>query len=201
MSTQTAPPVDPPRRPAAPARKRRPSRPPLWAGLIGVAVIVAVAVAAFLLLRGDDGVKLTLGKPRVVSASQLSSYARDNNRTIDWAGAAASGFKLELTEITGHRVYVRYLSSGAQAGDPRPAFTAIGTYPMQDALTKLRAASSRPGAVAGTLSGGGVTLYYKKRPTNVYVARPGSNVLVEVFAPQAGAALQLARSSTLSQVR
>ena len=205
MSTQTAPTLDPARprvaeQPATPARSRRLRRPPLWALLVAVAVVAAAAVAAFLFLRGDDGVKLTLGKPRIVSSSELSSYARANDRTIDWAGPAAQGFKLELTEVTGHRMFVRYLASSAQAGDPRPVFATVGTYPMQDAFTKLRAASSRQGAVAGALAGGGMTLYYKKTPTNVYVARPGSSFLVEVFAPQSGAALQLARSSMLTQV-
>jgi hypothetical protein len=182
-------------------RPRRRRRPPVWALLVALAVIGGIAVAAVLLLSNDDdNDKVVLGKPRIVSPGELSAYAHKNGRTIYWAGPAAQGFKLELTEVTGRRVFVRYLQSSVQAGDPRPAFTAIGTYPMPDAFTKLRASSSRPGAVTGQLAGGGMTLYYKKTPSNVYVARPGSNFLVEVFAPQPRGALQIAGSPSLVQV-
>jgi hypothetical protein len=176
---------------------------PLW-GLIaaGVAVLAIAVVAVLLLSGGDDTVKVEPGKPRVVSADELSSYAKSANHTVFWAGPAASGFKLELTEVRGPRVFVRYLSKNAQAGDPRAAFTTVATYPMANALSKIRAATNRPGAVVSTVPGTGVmTLYYKKTPSNVYVARPGSNFLVEVFAPQPRAALELAGSSQLVQVR
>src|SRR3954471_17006471 len=187
------------RRPAEPTRRRI----PLWAYAAIAAAIAAVAVVAFLVFgSSSDDVKVEPGKPRVVTAEQLSSYVKSEHRTAFWAGPAASGFKLELTEVRGPRVFVRYLSSGAQAGDPRAAYTTVATYPMADAYNKIRAASKRPGAVASQVpSGGAMTLYYKKTPSNVYVARPGSNFLVEVFAPQPRAAYELAGSSQLVQIR
>jgi hypothetical protein len=185
----------------APAQSRPRRRPPIWALLAGLVAIAAVAVAAVLLLRGDDAPKIVLGQPRVVSSSQLAAYARSGNRTVYSAGPAAAGFKLELTEVRGSRIFVRYLTNDAKAGDPRPVFTTVATYPMRGAYEQLRASSRRPGAVEGSGPGGATTLYYKQRPSSVYVARPGANVLIEVFAPQPRAALQLAQSASVAQVR
>jgi hypothetical protein len=178
-------------------------RVPLWALLAAAAAIAAAAVVAFLAFgSSSDSVKVEPGKPRIVSQQELSSYVKSGNRTAFWAGPAASGFKLELTEVRGRRIFVRYLSSAAKAGDPRAAYTTVATYPMAGAYNKIKAASSRPGAVASQVPGGGaMTLYYKKTPSNVYVARPGSDFLVEVFAPQPRAAYQLAGSSSLVQIR
>jgi hypothetical protein len=176
---------------------------PLWAYAAAAAAIAAIAVVAFLVFgSSSDDAKVELGKPRIVSQEQLSTYAKDTNRTVFWAGPAASGFKLELTEVRGKRVFVRYLTSAAKAGDPRAPYTTVATYPVAGAFNKLRAASSRTGAVAAQVPGGGaMTLYYKKTPSNVYVARPGSDYLVEVFAPQPRAAYELAGSSQLVQVK
>jgi hypothetical protein len=184
-----------------PAQSRSRRRPPFWAFLAGLVTIAAVAVAAALLLRGDDAPKIVLGQPQVVSASQLTAYARSGHRTVYSAGPAAAGYKLELTEVRGSRIFVRYLTSDAKAGDPRPAFTTVATYPMRGAYAQLRAASSRPGAVAGNGPAGATTIYYKQRPSSVYVARPGTNFLIEVFAPQPRAALQLAQSPAVVPVR
>jgi hypothetical protein len=184
---------------ALPSRSRR--RPSVWAVAAGVVVVTAVAVAALLLLRGDSAPRIAIGQPTVVSSSQLTEYAHSHNGAAYWAGPAAAGFKLELTEVRGSRVFVRYLTSDAKAGDPRAAFTTVATYPTRGAYQLLRSASSRPGAVAGTGPAGATTLYYKQRPTSVYVARPGANELIEVFAPQPRAALQLAQSQSVIRVR
>lgn len=189
VSTSTAD----PERPAGGSRRRLVA--------LAVAVVAAAAVAAALLLNGGGAERLEIGKPRAVSAAQLSSYAESAGRPVYWAGDAAAGFKLELTEAPGQRVFVRYLTADAKAGDPRAAFTTVATYPMQDAYGRLEDSADRAGAVEGKTSGGAITLYYKKAPENVYVAHPGSDRLVEVFAPQEGAALQLATSPSLVEVR
>jgi hypothetical protein len=184
-----------------PPQSRPRRRATVWAVLAGLVTVAAVAVAAVLLLRGGDAPKIVLGQPRVVSSSQLAAYARSGGRTVYSAGPAAAGFKLELTEVRGSRIFVRYLTNDAHAGDPRPAFTTVATYPMRGAYQQLRAASSRPGAVEGNGPAGATTLYYKRRPSSVYVARPGTDFLIEVFAPQPRAALQLAQSPSVAQIR
>lgn len=178
-----------------PAPKRR--RPLLFAlGLL----LVAGVVAAVVLLTSGDSDELTLGEPRIVSTGELSSYAESANRPVYWAGAPSGGFKLELTEVKGQRVFVRYITADAKAGDPRPAFTTVATYPMKDAQAKLESFQDRPGSVEGEGADGATTLHYRKAPSNVYVAPPNSDYVIEVYAPEPSAAQQLAKSATLSVV-
>ena len=180
----------------SPTPKRR--RPLLLAlGLL----LVAGIVAAVVLLTGGNSEELALGEPRTVSEGELTSYAESANRPVYWAGAPSGGFKLELTEVKGQRVFVRYITADAKAGDPRPAFTTIATYPMKDAQERLESFSDRPGSVEGEGAGGATTLHYKKAPSNVYVAPPNSDYLVEVYAPEPSAAQQLAKSATLTAVK
>lgn len=180
----------------APRRSRRP-----WAIGLALLVVAAIAAAVVLIATGGKSDTLVLGQPRIVSSGELSSYAQSANHPVYWAGAAASGYKLELTEVRGQHVFVRYLTKNAKAGDPRAAFTTIGTYPMKGAAAQLHSFAIRPGAVAGTGAGGATTLYYKKRPSNVYVAQPGTDYLIEVYAPGLKGALKLAKSSLLTQVK
>jgi hypothetical protein len=187
--------------PAAPdnggaANRRR--RLPRWIPVAAVLAIAAVVAAAVLLTRGDD--TPALGEASVVSAEKLSSLADTSDTPVFWAGDAADGFKLEFTEVRGGRVYVRYLTADAKAGDPRPAFTTVATYPMQGAFEQLRESADNPGAVSGNGAAGATTLYYRKAPSSVYVAQPGSDHLIEVFAPQPSAALEIASSPSLVQV-
>lgn len=199
-SPVTSPPPPAPRAGGRPAPSRR--RPPRWLVALGAIIVVAaITFAAISLFGGDDDPDtLQIGKPRVVSQADLSSYAHSAGRPVYWAGPAADGYKLELTETEGQRVFVRYLSESAEAGDPRATFTTIATYPMQAAADKLRSYRSRAGAVPGKTEAGAETLYYKKTPSSVYVAGENSDYLIEVYAPQPKAALQLAQSSSLVQV-
>ena len=179
-----------------PSPKRR--RPLLLAlGLL----LVAGVVAAVVLLTSGDSEELTLGEPKIVSAGELSSYAESANRPVYWGGAPSGGFKLELTEVKGQRVFVRYITADAKAGDPRPAFTTVATYPMKDAQARLESFKDRPGSVEGEGAGGAITLHYKKAPSNVYVAPPNSDYVIEVYAPEPSAAQQLAKSATLAAVK
>src|SRR3954469_23177417 len=111
-----------PHRPRKPLRRRRRGlsfgRLPVWAIALAVVAIGGVVAAALLLGKDDSKPnRLELGKPRVVSSGDLTSYARSGNRTVFWAGPPATGYKLELTEVRGARVFVRYLTSAAKAGD------------------------------------------------------------------------------------
>ena len=169
--------------------------------VVALIAVVAAAVVAVVLLTGGEADRLEVGKPRIVSEAQLTSYAEDANRPVYWAGEAADGFKLELTEAQGQRVFVRYLPSSAKAGDPRAEFTTVATYPMEGAYEQLQSSVDRPGAVQGKTGDGGITLYYKKAPSNVYVAHPGVDRLVEVFAPDASDAQELAGSPLIVPVK
>src|SRR5687768_9078248 len=84
-----------PQAPEPPAR--RPRRRLL---ALGLAAVAAAAIAAVLLLTGNEPDQLEIGKPRALSAAQLSSYAASAGRPVYWAGEAADGYKLELTEVS-----------------------------------------------------------------------------------------------------
>jgi hypothetical protein len=168
--------------------------------LIAALAIVAAAVALFLLFREGEKApdRLVLGKPKIVSPADLSSYAHSTGRPVYWAGPAAAGFQLELTEVRGGRTFVRYMPAGVRVGDPRPSFITVATYPLANAYARTRTAGRRPGAVLRRSATGAAVLHYRKAPSNVYVANPGVDSLIEVFAPQPRVAQRLARSGSIA---
>jgi hypothetical protein len=159
---------------------------------------VAVAIVGALLLGGGDEAE-EAGTPREVSVQQLQDFARDQQEPIYWAGEVG-GTKLELTETSRGQVYVRYLPERAAIGDEKPAYTAIGSYPRQNALEAVRRASRRRGAVTRRVRGGGLAVWNRARPTSVYVAFPRSNRLVEVYHPRARTAQELALSGKIARL-
>jgi hypothetical protein len=96
----------------------------------------------------------------------------------------------EFTETSDHRTYVRYLPRGRAAGRKK-TFLTVGTYPVVDAFAVTSGAARRPGAVRVAVGGGGVAFYDKPRPTNVYVAYPGSDVQIEIYDPSAALARRI----------
>ena len=187
MSTQPPQPAGQPR----PTRARR-----LW-WLVAVAVLIA-AVVVVLILRGGDEVET--GKPTEVSPSELRDFAKDEGHDVYWAGPVP-GFKVELTKTSNGNVYVRYLPSAVPVGDQKPAYTTIGTYPRKQAFNAVVAAARGRGQVRRNTPGGAVAVYNRRRPTNVYLAYPNSNFLVEIYAASPQEAQQLATSGRIGPVQ
>jgi len=133
---------------------------------------------------------------RAVSTGALRALGR--RTPLYWVGAK-TGMRYELTEATGSRLFVRYLPPGAKVGDPRPRLT-IGTYPVADAYGQVQAAAARPGAVVHHLPGKALAVYSRDRPTNVYLATPGSPVQIEIFDPHPRAAIQLVLEQRVTPV-
>jgi hypothetical protein len=171
-----------------------------------VALALAAAFVAWLLLRQDSNGKerpaaeTARAIPRSVSAAQLRAFASTARHPLYWSGTRAR-VHYELTEAAAGRVFVRYLPAGVRVGDRRARFLAIGTYPDRDAFAQIRAAGKRPGAVKLALTGGGLAVYDRTRPTSVYFAYPGSNVQVEVFAPGASTARRLVLAGQVVPIR
>jgi hypothetical protein len=94
-------------------------------------------------------------------------------------------------------VWVRYLSGTAKPGDERAQFLTVGSYPMSGALDAAREAAKGADTRSAALPGGGLMLWSLERPTSVYLARPGSDVLVEVYSPDAEQARGLARGGAV----
>ena len=78
--------------------------------------------------------------------------------------------RYELTLAGGGRTYVRYLPSDRKAGDPKPDFLSVATYPVSGAYEAVRAVGRRPGALTFRLPGDGNGMYNQARPKSGYVA-------------------------------
>src|SRR5690349_16909429 len=111
MSTEPVTPTPPP--PARPAPSHRSRRIWLVAG-----VVLVIAVIAFLVTRGGDDNNdsasssadgVPVGKPTILSQSQLSEFARKQSIPVYWAGPLPNR-RLEVTKTKSGRYFVRYLT-------------------------------------------------------------------------------------------
>ena len=89
----------------------------------------------------------------------------------------------ELTRTKGGRVFIRYLPSGVEVGDPRADYLTVATYPQADALAALKAEAAKVQATTIELPGGALAYFDRARPTSAYIARPGEDLTVEVYTP------------------
>jgi hypothetical protein len=161
-----------------------------------LAVALVAGFVAWLLLRSDTRSKPapkaapTPAVATVVPPKRIRELAATLDHPLFWAGTRP-GMGYELTRTAAGNIFIRYLPPNARAGNPRPAFLAIGTYPVPDAFSRTRTAGKRAGAVAVGLKGGGIAVYDSARPTSVYFAYPDSKVQVEVFDPNGRTARNL----------
>jgi hypothetical protein len=129
--------------------------------------------------------KLTaLAKPasRTVSAAELRALADELGHPIYWAGADPES-TYELTRTRDGRVYVRYLPPGVRAGDSRADYLTVGTYPQRNAVAQLKARAARLQVTTIDVPEGGFAYIDKDRPTSAYIAYPGLDLQVEIYAP------------------
>jgi len=115
--------------------------------------------------------------------------------------AAPAGTRPEVTRGSGGEVWVRYLSGDAKVGDPRAEYLTIGTYPRADALAAAKAAADGEQQRSSELPDGGVMLWSLERPESVYAASPGSDLLVEVYSPDAARARALVADGAVAPLR
>jgi hypothetical protein len=167
-------------------------------------VLALAAVAAFviwLIVRGDDGNSQTqsASNASAVSEQTLRSLRSTLGRPIYWAGPR-SGTTYELTQTKGGRVFIRYLPKGVEVGTSKPYLT-VATYRVKDAVAATERAARQSSSVRVQPRAGGVAFYRKDRPTNVYLAFPGSGAQVEVFAPSGDEARRLVSSGQIQALR
>jgi hypothetical protein len=176
--------------------------------VLAAVVILAIAGGVYALTRSSDnnastpqslaGVKV--GVPQVVSPAKLMSFARAASGPIYWAGAPGAATSIELTDTTSGNVYIRYLTGAAAAGDPRPAFTTIGTYGLTNAYGVVYADGKAKGATRVHVPGGGIAVTTLKAPDSVYVAFPHTNYVAEVYATSPVHALRIVLSGKILPV-
>ena len=167
-------------------------------------VAVAVGLGVWLAVRNGDTSRSSSAPSQAssstadVSARSLRALGAQLGRPVYWAGPER-GVTYEFTETADRRVYVRYLPAGIAAGSPR-SFLTVGTYPVAHAFAVTSAAARRAGSVRLPVGGGGVAFYSASRPTNVYVAFPGSPAQIEIFDPAAAALHKLVAAGSISPV-
>ncbi|CAA9516885.1 MAG: hypothetical protein AVDCRST_MAG17-2338 [uncultured Solirubrobacterales bacterium] len=163
--------------------------------LLGVVVALAVTGS-----RGGSGEGSRSDAPREVSVRELRDFAAASESAVYWAGAIP-GRRLELTTARGGSVFVRYLRGDAVVGDERPAFTTVGTYAFDGAYREVQRRGEGEGTETREAPGGGLATWSKARPSSVYLAFPGSDLLVEVYDPDPQRARTLALSGEVGPVR
>jgi hypothetical protein len=164
--------------------------------LIGVALIAAALVWAFAISGSGHKSSSNASKPTAATVSGIQQLAGTLRHPIYWAGEK-SGYTYELTHTKSDNVYVRYLPKGVQVGDQRADFLTVGTYPSTNPIASISAALKRKGTSRFVVPGGGVAVQYAAHPTSVYVAYPGSHVLIEIFEPAPAQARAVARSGAI----
>jgi len=166
----------------------------------GLATAIAVLLVLWLLIDDNDPAEPepVTGGARIVGADELRRMAAAGKDPVYWAGPPA-GSQLELSRPEATRTYVRYLVGDAEAGDRRP-FLTVGSYRIGDAAAVLRRQGARPGGVLATAPRGGTVYFERKSPQSVYLAYPGENVEIEVYAPSFQQALGLVTSGRIVPV-
>jgi hypothetical protein len=166
-----------------------------------VAVLVGLALVAWLVLGGDDD---DGGNPpgtaEEVSVEDLQARAAEKDRPVYWAGPQ-SDTTYEFTETSDGSTYVRYLSGDAEPGDPSPDFLTVATYPLENGYARVVAASEEEGVESEELPNGGLAILDPDRPSSVYLAYEGEPYQVEVYDPSADRAVELVTSGAVQPVR
>jgi hypothetical protein len=160
-------------------------------------------------LVASGQIRLAPGSKSTATGAQLGAVALDANGlktraaaahgAVYWAGAQRN-VSYELSLTSNGRAYVRYLPAGVKAGS-KSRYLTIGTYPVKGALADIKAAAKSSGAVKVDVARGGFGFYAKSSPSSVHLAYPGRNLQIEVFAPSAAVARQIASSARLLPVR
>jgi hypothetical protein len=188
---------------------------PIRAGAV-VAIAFAIAFVVWLLVRGNDSSTpkpaaspaATPARPKAVpqpvrtfgpvaaTVAKLRVIARA--RPVYWAGPKRTA-TYELTKTSNGRVYIRYLPSGIRVGS-RKNVRFVGTYAVPNAYKALRKAAKTAGDVTFKAPHGGLAIYSKTGPTNVYLAFPGSNYQIEVYDPNPSRARKLVKSGAIRPI-
>jgi hypothetical protein len=166
--------------------------------LLVVLSLALIALVVVWLVRDDDS--SSEAEPEIVSATQFTEVTAEEGKPIYWLGERP-GARYELTESPSGRVFIRYLTGGAEAGDERADFLTVATYPGDSGIAELRrAAREGKGAELGKTDDGAVLLIDPTAPNNAHLAYPGPNLQIEVYSPVPGQALRLASRGAVQPV-
>ena len=169
-----------------------------------LAVAALVALVVWLLVRG--GGSGSSGQPsaepiapEAASPSQIRDLSVETGRPIYWLGPEDNRV-YELQRTAQDRIYVRYLPADVSVGTKSAAYALVGTYPVKDAYSVLKSLAKVSGEASFTAPRGALAVYSKSRPTNIYLAYPGSDVQIEVYDPSSDRARSLVASGRVVPV-
>ena len=177
---------------------------------IGAVLAGALVVALtlwILLSDGDEPAQPSPPSPATTATAQrldrdaLVGRARSLDTRSYWVGPQ-KGSAYEFTTTPAGRTFVRYLPPGVNAGDPRPDFLTVATYPLgANAVAALRRAGREPGVQSVQLPEGALAITNPANPTSAFYARPGWKTEVEVYHPTPGEAMRLVLSEAVREIR
>jgi hypothetical protein len=158
-----------------------------------------VGIAAGLYLHGGGATNAKRPRVSAASTSALGSWIATVGHPVYWAGPE-QGYRYELTHTTDGRIYIRYLPAGVAVGSSAPDYLTVGTYPVKNALSTVRAIGSKSGGSLIKLAAGGWAAVDPDHPLSTYIAYPGAGYEVEVYDPSPGAARRLVASGAVAPV-
>ncbi len=161
-------------------------------------LVSAGELAALGGLHPSTGTALQSGTaPVAASLLELKALAARIGHPFYWAGPKA-GYTYELTQDPSGTVYIRYLPSGTNVGDPRARFLTVATYPFPGAYAAV--AKTAKGATRIGLAHGGVASVDDAYPKSIHLAFPGLSYQVEVFDPSPSISRKLVASGAIRPV-
>jgi hypothetical protein len=168
----------------------------------GLAVLIVLVVAVILAVNllggsGSSGEE-SPGTAVALSESELISRVSELERPAYWVGARPGTAQYELTSTADGRIYIRYLTGDAKAGDPRPDFLTVGTYPVPEAQKALRVAENSSTGMTLSKHVGYQTLSGETAHSAYVVFDNEPNVQIEIFSPTPGESSDLANSGALT---
>lgn len=156
-----------------------------------------MAVIAYIVISGGDDDDS--GKDVVAAdAAEIRELTQDTGHPVYWAGPKEAE-TFEWTALSDGKVYIRYLTDGAEVEDPRPLYLTVATYPVGNGVAAVKKAARSSDAGTLNVEGGGTALVNKNSP-NVYLAYPGSQYQIEVFDPNPARARRLVTSGRIQPV-
>jgi hypothetical protein len=180
-------------------------RPTVRIGAV-LAVAVAAALVVWLAVIRDDSngsstepAQVSAIAPVAASPDRLRELSVEAGRPIYWLGPRENR-TYELTRTAQDRIFVRYLPKGVAAGAREAEYTLVGTYPVDNAYGVLKELAKAGGESSFTAPKGGFAVYSTEHPTNIYLAYPGSDVQIEVYASSAEHARELITSGQVVPV-
>ena len=171
-----------------------------------VAIAALAALVIWLLVRGGGGDSNTTSSPsatpiapKAATPNEIRELSVEVGRPIYWLGPRDNTV-YELQRTSQDRIYVRYLPPTADVGTKQATYALVGTYPVPKAYDVLKGLAKNGGETSFTAPKGGIAVYSNSRPTNVYLAYPGSDVQIEVYDPTPGNARTLVSSGRVVPV-